>query len=395
VVLVAICLTLIGACAAITIDIGLKYIWKTEMQLACDASALAGASGLYRNDGTANVRALNYASKNLVNQSPVSPDEVKVTIGNWSGVRRTFTPATGTQTHTPNALRADAQRNGIPFRIAPVIDKNSTGVGGGATALAGGGTCAGIWGLEGITADGDLVTDSYDSRTGAYGGNNMRPNGDICSCSDIIFNGGVQIRGDAMYGYNHQLIPYGKSYEVWGHVGPHNLDVEAPFIDMAAAAAVNDNSLMPLTARGRSPFMGSGPNLYVTGNDSLTLPGGRFYFTSVLLDGQASVTVTAHTEIYLNGSGLFTGGGIINATGDPKNLVIYSTGNFLQLTGGSAFYGGVVAPRADIMMQGTSTVYGTLLGRTLDFDGNAVIHIDESLVRDIYGIGPIAPILVE
>jgi hypothetical protein len=223
----------------------------------------------------------------------------------------------------------------------------------------------------------------------------MRSNGDICSCSDIIFNGGVQIRGDAMYGYDDQLIPYGKSFEVWGHIGPHSLDVEVPFIDMVAVAAANDNALIPLTARGRSPFMGSGPNLYVTGNDNLTLPGGRFYLTSVVLDGQAFINVTAHTEIYLNGSGLFTGGGIINITGDPKNLVIYSTGSLLQFAGGSAFYGAIVAPRADIVMEGTSEVYGTLLGRTLDFDGNATIHIDEGLVQDIYGIGPIAPILVE
>src|SRR5512138_2700105 len=87
VTLVAICLTLITAFAALTINIGLKYVWLTEMQRACDASALAGASGLHRNDGTANVRATQLAGLNSVNGSEVKPGEVQSTAGNWSGVR--------------------------------------------------------------------------------------------------------------------------------------------------------------------------------------------------------------------------------------------------------------------------------------------------------------------
>ena len=54
-----------------------------------------------------------------------------------------------------------------------------------------------------------------------------------------------------------------------------------------------------------------------------------------------------------------------------------------------------MAPRADIVMMGTSTIYGTILGRTLDFNGNAVIHVDEGLVQNIYGIHPITPALVK
>ena len=215
-------------------------------------------------------------AKNAVNQMAVKPGEVQSTIGNWNGVTRTFTPLAGTQTHTPNAIRVLGRRDGIAFYFAPVIDVDSTTVGRAATAVGGGGICAGVWGLEGIMADGDLVTDSYLSQLGGYGPGNMRPNGDICSCSDIIFNGGVQIRGDAMYGQGHQLIPYGSSFSVLGLIGPHNLDVKAPVIDMNAIAVNNDNYLIPLTACKRSAFTGSGPNLYVTGNDSLTLPRGPF-----------------------------------------------------------------------------------------------------------------------
>lgn len=391
----ALCLIVILGFAALAIDAGYTYVCRAQMQQSVDASALAGASGLWRNDGTAIVRAHRYAAENKMAGLPVVPDELGIAIGNWSGVRREFTPVTSSGMTTPNAIRVRGTRLDVPLNFGPAIGVPSTDIAKGATAIAGGGTCAGVWGLEGITADGDLISDSYDSRIGAYGPGNIYPNGDICSCSDIIFNGGVEIRGDAMYGYDHRFVPSGKSYEVWGMVGPHNLNVPVPWIDMAGASATNDNATMPRTVRGRDPFGGSQWDLYVTGNDSLTLPGGKYYLTSALIDGRAFITVTGPTEFYLSGDGTFTGGGIVNASKDPKNLVIYSTGSTLTLTGSSGFYGGVVAPNADIQMYGTTNVYGTVLGRVLDFDGDARIHVDEAMVRDLYGVNPVAPVLVQ
>jgi hypothetical protein len=395
-VLVAICLTLMIGFAALTIDMGLKYVWVTEMQQACDASALAGASALHKSDDTAKVRAVDLAGRNLVNQSDVKPSEIRPVLGNWSGVRHAFTPATGTGGHTPNAIRVVGQRDGIPFYFAAALGKNTTTVRRDAVAIGGGKVCAGIWGLEGITAAGNLVTDSYVSRDGPYGPGNMRPNGDICSCSDISLNGGVEIHGDAMYGEDDSLILRGDSNEVWGVIGPHVADVEAPLINMATVYASNDNKRIPLTANGKSPFKkGSGFNLYIGANDNVTLPGGRFYLTSATVLGQGYITVTAHTEIYIDGSASFGGGGIVNATQDPRNLIIYSMGSSLKVSGASAFYGTMVAPRADIEMMGDSVIYGTVLGRTVGFTGNAVVHVDEGLVRDLFGINPIIPILVK
>ncbi len=393
--LFAVCLLVIFGFMALAIDTGFIYVCRSEIQRAVDCSALAGASGLYRNDGTAISRAKKYVKLNSLAGTPVGPDEIKITIGNWSGTQMQFIPLSGTSVWTPNAIRVEGGRTGIPLYIGGILHKPTTDVAKGATAVAGGGICAGVWGLEGITADGDIVTDSYDSNAGPYGGGNRHPNGDICSCTGIVFNGGVQIRGDAMYGHGHDLVASGKSYEVWGVIGEHTMDVQPPVIDWADVMVNNDNDLMPLTYKGNDPFNGTGTDLYVTGNDRLVLNGGKFYLTSAMVDGRAHIAIAGPTEFYVAGPGVFTGGGVVNLTGDPKNLIIYSSGSYVHLQGNAAFYGAVVAPDADVLLWGTSEVYGTLLGRTLDFDGNANIHVDEALVRQLYDRSSISPILVE
>jgi len=77
-------------------------------------------------------------------------------------------------------------------------------------------------------------------------------------------------------------------------------------------------------------------------------------------------------------------GGIVNNTGIPENLKIYSTGNTMTFNGGATFYGGVVAPTTGLSFVGTSSVYGMMIGRTLDFRGTTNIHVEESLVMDIF-----------
>jgi len=217
--------------------------------------------------------------------------------------------------------------------------------------MAGAGQCAGIWGLDGITIDGDVVTDSYVTSAGSYGAGNIRPNGDVCSCRDIVTNGGITVRGDAMYGEGYDFTPYGSSYEVTGLIDDHRCDLPDLSIDWEAVEATNDNADIPNTYRNRSPYRGFG-HLYVTGNDHLTLPPGTFYFSSALVDGQAYIEVTGPTTMYIEGNATLTGGGVINITQDPHNLTIYAYGPLVDMTGGAAFYGSLIAPTATVHTHG-------------------------------------------
>jgi hypothetical protein len=162
---------------------------------------------------------------------------------------------------------------------------------------------------------------------------------------------------------------------------------------MAGARSTNDNDTIPLTDAGRDPVTGGA--LRLIEDDNLTLLPGTYYFRSVNIVGQATVTVTGPTEIYVDGRATFTGGGVINITQHPPNLAIYATGNDLTYSGGSAFYGAIVAPDSNVTLLGNSEYYGTLIGQTLDMRGDSILHVDEAVVADLFGgDGEVAPVLV-
>ena len=290
--------TVIFGLTALTIDVGYLYMANAEMQRAADASALAGASALLLGSTPVHQRAITAAAQNPVIRSPVTPGELNVVIGNWEARSLSFTPSGEGDTFLPNAVHVTGARPSVPLFFARVLGFNESDVEKEAIALFGAGRCAGIWGLEGVTADGSIITDSYDSSQGSYGASSVHANGDVCSCQDVVANGNIEIRGDAMYGEGYSFLPSGTAYSVWGVIADHACNVPPFEADFAAAAVDNDNATIGTTTRGRDPFAGSPWDLYITGNDSLTLAGGTYYFTSVLIDGQGVVNVTGPTTIF-------------------------------------------------------------------------------------------------
>ncbi len=396
-ILVVIAIVMLLSFVALAVDGGLIYFATSQMQRTADASALAGASGLMEGGSVVRHRSIDSAGRNQVLGDGVAAQELDILIGDWSGADRLFTPAPdqGVNDVLPNAVHVTGDRPNIGLFFAPVMGTSVTHVRRDAIAVSGSGVCAGIWGLEGITSDGDILTDSYDSSIGRYGPGNIRPHGDICSCHDIVINGSGYIRGDAMYGEGYSFVPYGTSYEVTGVIDDHYCEMPSFEADFEGAALNNDNDTIGLTHRGRDPFGGSQWDLYVSGNDHLTLAGGTYYFTSVMLDGQGYVEILGPTTIYVTGPASFTGGGVINRTDDASNLIVYANGDTVNLSGNATFYGGVVAPNSTVTLEGTGDYFGTILSRVLDIDGDATIHVDEALVFELFGIEAVAPVLVQ
>jgi hypothetical protein len=394
IVQVVIMLTVLLGCLAFAVDVGYIYDLRGSMQTGVDASSLAGASGLREGQAAAKNRARDYAAKNYVAKVSIKPNELTMTVGNWYGLTATFVPADGAEVVRPNAIRVRGHRPDVPLFFAGVLGDTTTDVAKFATAVGGGGQCLGVWGMEGVTASGDIMTDSYDLRLGDYGPGRIYANGDICTCDDMTLGGNTEVHGDAMYGTGDDLTLHGSSYQVWGLIGPNDCNLVPPPFDMALAASENDNDLIPLTDDGDDPLTGP-DRLFLTGNDNLTLPPGKYYFTSVRIVSLATLTITGPTEIYVEGDADFGGGGIINNTGDPTNLKIFCTGNTINFSGTSDFFGGIVAPDTDINFLGDSTVYGVVIGKTLDFRGNTFIHVEESLVAELHGLESVSPILVE
>ena len=403
---VAVSLTVVLGMAALVIDLGHIYNCRTEMQNAVDASALAGASGLHINNGEARDRAVASAASNTLATEAVTLAHSDVEIGNWEWSSQTFTPVGDEpQEYQPNAARVTGSKQGLGLFFARIFGRHTTGIIRDAIALADSGRCRGIWGLEGIVANGDVITDSYDSRDGGYGAGNKHANGDICSNETITIHGGIEVHGDAMHGPGGDLSISGVSHEIWGIKGETCCAVDPPVVDASEAKFTNDNDTIGLWLDGcddrgcdggGDPVPGPADRLTLVNDETVTLSGGTYYFSSVRMAALSSIRVTGPTVIYVDGNATFAGQGIVNETGDPKNLMVYCTGTSLNFTGTSDFYGALVAPKADIVLQGTADYYGTIIGQTLTMLGDFIVHVDEAVVADLLGgYGDVAPILVE
>ncbi|UCG17212.1 MAG: Tad domain-containing protein [Phycisphaerales bacterium] len=406
VAVLAVSLTAILGMAALVIDLGHIYNCRTEMQNAVDASALAGASGLHISNTEARERAVASAASNTLATEAVALGLSDVEIGNWEWSSRSFTPiGDEPQEHQPNATRVIGRKQGLALFFARIFGRHTTGILRDAIALADSGRCRGIWWLEGIVANGDVITDSYDSRDGTYETGVKRANGDICSNESIVVNGGVNVRGDAMYGPGGDLTINGVANEIWGITGETCCAVDPPVVDATEASVTNNNDTIGLWLDGcddrgcdggGDPVPGPADRLNLVADETVTLSGGTYYCSAAKVLGLASIRVTGPSVVYIDGNATLGGAGIINETGDPKNLIIYCTGTQVSFTGTSDFYGAIVAPDADIVLQGTADYYGTVIGQTLTMLGDFVVHVDEAVVADLLGgDGDVAPILVE
>lgn len=394
VVFTAVSLAMLAGFAALAIDVGYLFAIRADLQKTADASALAGATQITNRTNVLRT-AQTYAEFNYPGFGTIL-SEPDVELGSWRLDSGSFLARTA----PTNAVRVIARRseqndNPVELFFANLLGVSKADLQASAVALIGGARCAGIWGLEGVTGSGDISTDSYRSEDGAYGGSNLYANGDLCSNRDIELQGDVSIWGDTMYGPSFSLITSGNSYFISGDRRELCCRVEVPAFDINEIIANNDNASIGLTDRNHDPFAGSPWDLVVTGNDNLTLAGGTYYFTSVLVDGRSTLTITGPTSIYVTGVGQFTGNGLVNLTQDPRNLVIYSTGPTLNLTGTAGFYGGVVAPDSVIILEGTGEYFGSILGRMVDVYGTATVHVDESLLADLFDIDSVVPILVQ
>lgn len=381
--------------AALAIDTGRMFTLRGEMQRSVDASALAGASSLEGGESDVHAAAYGLAAGNDVNLSGLIQSEAKIQIGRWDGLNRRFTETGYSEgAPTPNAVKVDGFRAGIPLYLAPLFGTNATRVGRRGTALMGGGKCAGVWGLQGVRTHGDIYTDSYNSTEGHYGEANVYRNGDLCSCMGVDVMGDVEINGDVMYDQDYSVDISGSTYAITGVVDDFPCSVTLPPFDIDAARANNDNDTL-VTESGRDPIRGHSNQLMLTDDEVMRLSSGRYYFSSVAVVGQAHIEILGNVEIYIDGDATFGGGGIVNVLEDPAALTIYSTGNDLKLAGGNNIYGAIIAPDADITIIGGGTIYGAMLGRTVEIGGDATIHVDEAVLLNLYGVNPRTPILVE
>jgi hypothetical protein len=134
---------------------------------------------------------------------------------------------------------------------------------------------------------------------------------------------------------------------------------------------------------------------YTLGNFSLILSqkilirgNARIHFLGQFtVKDLASITIAAtnaSVELYAANSVDIGGGGVVNVTGLAKNFSLIGLNGCSSViySGSSRFVGTCYAPRADVVLTGTSDAYGAIVSKTFKLSGAMGLHYDESLRGD-------------
>jgi len=260
----------------------------------------------------------------------------------------------------------------------------------------------GITGAGGITMSGQADIDSYDSTALNASGNpagydglkadgtyNKGQQGDIASNGAITLSGQSKVWGNANPGPGY---PFSGVPNVTGTYGtlPAPITID-PIPDAVVAAAlannVNGNITKTVMVGGvptQVPYTITGYNLSDS-TDEINLPGGTYYFASISISGTAKIKILGPSTVYVVGNINISGQGIVNTGTMPKDLLLYSTGSDIKVSGQAPFYGAIYAPNATVTYTGQSDFYGSIVcGHNVD-KGQAGLHYDKALANVMPG----------
>lgn len=263
--------------------------------------------------------------------------------------------------------------------------------------------------------NGNPEIDSYDSSDptkssgGLYDPEKRGANGDLGTNGQLIEAGGAYIYGDVAThegvvtrgenitgeietDFDQELLPV--PVPGWTSIIP-NPNTVRKSMDLSGSAAASSPArykLLSLSLQGSS-------NLVLRGSGTGEL---RYFQIWVVGDmkttGQAQITLEpgVRVEFFVEGNVEIGGGGFVNSDCRPSSLTIHSVqptsgaAPTVDIRGNSTFYGVIDAPTSEVTLSGGGTTlsdfYGSIIGKTVRFNGNVNLHYDEHLSR----VGPVS-----
>lgn len=277
VVLVALLLIPVFGFAAFAVDVGRICLVKSQLQIAADAAALAGAR-VSGDPATTRSNAIAVAALNFADSKSVSINGGNVELGTWDDTSAKFTKLTGSAETSANAVRVTCSRttglnNATPLFFAPLIGHNTADLTVSSIAKMKPGRCGLIIGLAYVTMSSTSHTDSYKSAIGSYNAATAGSEGHVCSNGTISMSGSAAIHGDAHPGPGC-TVNSSSSVGVLGKIAPLTKALSFAAADPGNAATVNDNAKIPKSSYGKVAVDSKG-NFTLSGGDSVTFCPGR------------------------------------------------------------------------------------------------------------------------
>ena len=388
---VALSLTAILGAGAVVIDLGYQRVVGHQLQAGVDAAAIAAAAHLGDGASSARQAARVVAALNQAGADPITLTDSNIQLGTWNEDTSTFT-VNASSFSAVRVLRSEAD---VPTFLGQMFGNDHLTVTRSAIATTVGDAVCGV--LADTTADirGTWSTDSYDSRLGRYGGTNVGQQSGVCSNGDLTATGTPNIYGGIHDGRDYgDTMTISGSPTITGSTSELPEEIPMPTVNSSYYRTRNNNANIPRTNRNRSAL--SGTSFSLSSTDYLTLPAGNYYFTSLSINGQASLRTNGVVNIYVAGDVTINGAGVVNLNSAPANLTIYVDGSrTVRVNGTSAFYGSIIAPRSAVTVNGTADYFGMLIANTANLSGTGRFHTDLAMVERTLGPSSSRIVLVQ
>jgi hypothetical protein len=282
-----------------------------------------------------------------------------------------------------------------------------------------------LFGKNGITtrrgvrfSGGNALVNSYRSSLGKPGvwvagldGPNVFDNGSVAST--LITADALSLSNSTIYGRvatGGSMPQVGPEGRVYGKDTPDGMKIDPSRVatdfyaefPMITPPTIYDrwiaaiSSSMPLGTPGATkPEVIRVGSIDLSGNLLTTLnivgPVEIHLTGSARVTGNASIVVAsgASAVFYVDGDFRIGGNGMVNATNQPANLLLYGTNPVSQafeLVGGAEWQAAIYAPTAAVSLSGgggTGRLAGAVVGRDVNITGNYAFHFDEDL-GDLY-----------
>jgi hypothetical protein len=221
-----------------------------------------------------------------------------------------------------------------------------------------------------------VLTDSYRSDHGSYGGGNVGANADVGTNSTAANAIEILPKGEV-----HGNVVVGA-----GTTTPLSSVSNKGLITGTISVALTPNFLPSVTRR--PPGAIELGDVYLENSQQLVLNEGVYHMTDLDILGSAKITCNGKVVVYLDESSdsgspdiRIGGNGFVNTSGIPSNLIVYCAPDVVSIaiSGNGTFYGGIYAPQAQITLN-SGAVYGSLVGQNVTMNGaTSSIHYDEVL----------------
>jgi hypothetical protein len=240
-------------------------------------------------------------------------------------------------------------------------------------------------GVAGVTASGQAqCRGSMASSGGMTLQNQALISGGVVVGGNLALSANAVVTGSALYGGTLSISGQGAVFGPTAHIVPApspctcSYDVTA---QLAIAAVHNDNAVLTADPRFAPYLVSGGLEIH---NNTVTLPGGTYFFSHVLLRGSAQLraAIGATARLFVTGSFVVLNPAAVGGSTSQSGAV-------LVVSGASALDGGTVdlrnasdstvrlyAPAADISFENGSQLTGAVVGRNINMQNSHRLVLD-------------------